>query len=80
MSENDIRKIHHMEMLVDAQHAEWPPNQFPRITSAGYDFIEAVDKNPSIMEKFLELSGKGMPYFRAAQAVIEATAKLLAPA
>ena len=80
LSPNEIQKIHHMELLVDAGHAEWSENQFPRITGAGYDFIAAVDKNPTVKEKFLDLYNKGMPYFRAAKEAVDLATRMFATA
>ena len=40
------RRHHHMELLVDVDQAEWTNDghQMARITSAGYDFLERLDK------------------------------------
>ena len=72
MSKEEQNRVHHMEQLADAGHADWylGSNGLPRITSAGYDFIAAVDKNPKIMDTFLEQLKKGIPYLQAAAAAM----------
>ena len=47
MGEEEQRRCHHMELLADAGLAEWDGRKFPRITNAGYDFIEAVTRTKS---------------------------------
>ena len=69
MDEKKQREAHHLELLADAGLVEWWGDKFPRITNNGYDFIEAVDKNPESMEVFLEKIGRGIPL---AQAIIAA--------
>ena len=45
MSVDEQRHHHHVELLIDAGHAEWKdPKGVARITNAGYDFIDAVEK------------------------------------
>ncbi len=72
MSKEEQNRVHHMEQLADAGHAEWyfGSNKFPRITSAGYDFIAAVDNNPRMMSAFLEHLKNGIPYLQAAGAAM----------
>ena len=65
MSKEQAARDHHMRLLVDAGHVEWPERQFPRITNAGYDFIEAADKNDAVMARFLETMRNGIPYLTA---------------
>ena len=68
---DDDERVHHMLLLVDAGHASWRGNLYPRITNAGYDFIEAYDRNPKARQQFLELLEKAMPYAQAARKVLE---------
>ena len=72
MSKEEQNRVHHMEQLADAGHAEWElgSNKFPRITSAGYDFIAALDKNPKIMGAFFDQLQKGIPYLQAVAAAM----------
>ena len=73
---------HHVELLVDAGHAQWAGDnhQIARITNAGYDFLNAAT-NPRDGEKatakFIELFNGGVSYARAAQAAIEVVAKAM---
>ena len=67
------RRRHHLELLIDAGHAEWTSDQMSiaRITNAGYDFINAVDQGESYKQRFLELFNTGMKYAQAAKAVVD---------
>lgn len=65
MSEEEQARNHHLEQLMDADHAA-QTGDYVRITSAGYDFIAAVDNNSESMSTFLDLIKKGHPYLRAA--------------
>lgn len=73
---------HHVELLVDAGHAQWAGDnhQIARITNAGYNFLNAAT-NPRDGEKatakFIELFNGGVSYARAAQAAIEVVAKAM---
>lgn len=71
MSEAEQRVDHHLELLRDAGHVEWIEGKFPRITNAGYDLIEAVDKNPKIMDAFMDTMKRGVPYIQAAAAALK---------
>ena len=42
-----------------------------RITNAGYDFIDAVEKQERVRTKFLELFKAGIPYLMAVKAALE---------
>ena len=64
-------RVHHMLLLKDAGHASWRGDTNPRITNAGYDFIEAYDKNPQAKQRFLDLWSKAVPYARAAKEAVE---------
>lgn len=72
MGEEERRIIHHMELLADSGHVEWHRPKFPRITNAGYDFIEAVTKNPSIKTVFVEKLKGGLPYLPSVSAALSA--------
>ena len=70
MSEAEQAEHHHLELLVDAGHAEWSGSRNPkdvvRITNDGYDFLNAIDNGKGTKSRFLELFNNGMPYLRAA--------------
>ena len=75
------QRHHHMELLVDAGHAQWVnenDHHMARITNAGYDFLSAAT-NPTNGEKaksrFIDLFNQGVSYARAAQATIDFVAK-----
>ena len=82
MDEREQQRYHHVELLVDAGHAQWASDnhQTARITNAGYDFLNAAT-NPRDGEKatakFIELFNGGVSYARAAQAAIEVVAKAM---
>ena len=79
VSKESQKQIHHVELLVDAGHAEWrsPKKQIVRITNDGYDFLNAVESGGQF-RKFKELFDKGMPYADAAQKIVELATKLSA--
>lgn len=75
--ESAINRYHHVEQLVDAGHAEWlNPQGVARITSQGYDFLNALEKRPDSRQKFLDLFNKGIPYADAAVNVISLVSKI----
>ena len=65
------RRYHHLELLVDADHALWTSMGVVRITNAGYDFIAAVDHGEGVHKKFLALLERGLPYLPAAKGALE---------
>ena len=72
MPEPQQKRKHHMELLHDAGLADWSePNKHPRITNAGYDFIEAIDKKKGAREKFIEVLSTGAPLLSAVGAVAQ---------
>ena len=68
---DDDERVHHMLLLVDAGHASWKGNLYPRITNAGYDFIAAYDSNQGVMKRFRKLMDEGIPYLQAVSAVMK---------
>lgn len=64
---------HHVELLVDAGHAQWLDEfqRGARITNAGYDFLNAVDNQPKAKQRFLDAYRASIPY---AEAVLKAMA------
>ena len=68
---DDDKRVHHMLLLVDTGLASWRGNLYPRITSAGYDFIAAYDKDPQARQKFWDLLEKAMPYAQTVNKVLE---------
>ena len=77
MSREQQRRVHHVEFLVDAGHAAWTTEQqsISRITNAGYDFISAVEGNPSFKEQFLDWFNRGLQYAEAALRVVALVSK-----
>ena len=72
--DDDARpRHHHVELLVDAGHAQWLDEfqRGARITTAGYDFLNAVDNQPKAKQRFLDAYRAGNPY---AEAVLKAMA------
>ena len=80
MDEHRQQRRHHVELLVDAGHAEWVNDKrsVARITNAGYDFLNAAT-NPTNGEKaktrFVDLFNSGVSYARAAQSVVDWVSK-----
>ena len=81
MDERQQQRHHHMELLVDAGHAQWTndDHHIARITNAGYDFLNAAT-NPTHGEKvwsrFIDTFNSGVSYARAAEAAMEFVTKL----
>ena len=70
MSPTELARKHHVELLADAGLVEWfDTNTFPRITNAGYDFIEAINKKKGARKRFLEVLETGAPLLNAVGAV-----------
>ena len=82
MGERKQQRRHHVELLVDAGHAQWTGGKqdIARITNAGYDFLNAMT-NPThgkrVWSRFVELFNSGVPYVRAAQTACEFAAKAM---
>ena len=80
MDEREQQRHHHVELLVDAGHAQWASNnhKIARITNAGYDFLNAAT-NPTHGEKaksrYVDLFDQGVSYVRSAQAAVDIVAK-----
>ena len=72
MSESERNRKFHIELLTDAGLVEWyDTNKYPRITNAGFDFIEALDKKNGAGEKFIEVLDTGAPLLNAVNAVAD---------
>ena len=73
MAAAEQRQRHHLELLIDAGHAEWTSHQksIARITNAGYDFVNAVDQGEPYLRKFLERFNAGVRYAKAAKEVVD---------
>ena len=74
---DDYKRRHHVELLVDAGHAEWVSKHMARITMDGYDFLNACDKQPEVRTKFLSLCKRGLPYVKATIEAIKVFEKLM---
>ncbi len=72
MSESERKRKFHIELLTDAGLVEWYDTKtYPRITNAGFDFIEAIDKKKGAREKFFEVLDKGAPLLNAVNSVAD---------
>ena len=72
MSDDEQKRKLHVELLADAGLVEWfEVSKFPRITNAGFDFIEAIDKKKGAWEKFVEKLETGAPLLNAVNAVAD---------
>ena len=73
MRGGDVSEYHHGELLADVGHAEWTSGkkQVLRITSTGYDFLNAIDREPEAKIRFKQLMEKGLSYADVALRVIE---------
>ena len=82
MGEREQQRRHHVELLVDAGHAQWTGDkqQIARITNVGYDFLSAAT-NPTNGEKaksrFVDLFNQGVSYARAAQSAVDVVTKVV---
>ena len=82
MGESKQQRRHHVELLVDAGHAQWAGGKqdIARITNDGYDFLSAAT-NPKHGEKaksrFVDLFNQGVSYARAAQSAVDVVAKVV---
>ncbi|MDD9982593.1 MAG: hypothetical protein OXU81_14755 [Gammaproteobacteria bacterium] len=72
MSEEELKRHHHIELLVDAGHVEWNAQRsMPRITNAGYDFLNVIESDSGAHKKLVELLDKGVTYLNAVGRVIQ---------
>ena len=76
-SHEDAERLHHARLLVDVGHAQWESKSTARITAAGYDFLNAVDKQPSAREGFLSTFNAGATYAQAVAKALEIVAKII---
>ena len=72
-SSADRRIRHHIEQLVDVGYSAWISDrrEIVRITSAGYDFLRAVDANAEAKKRFFDGMSKGLPFAHAAMKTVE---------
>ena len=77
MDEDEQRRFHHIELLIDAGHAEWTARgQEARITNAGYDFLNAVSQDETYREKFVDYFNRGMSFVEAASKIVDLVGKV----
>ena len=81
MGEQAQQRRQHVELLVDAGHAEWvnDDHDIARITNAGYDFLNAATNPANGKEaktKYVDLFNGGASYARATQSVVDWVSKL----
>ena len=71
-NEATLNRYHHVELLVDAGHASWENTQgVARITSQGYNFLNAIEKRSNTKIKFLDLFNDGVSYIEATVRAVE---------
>ncbi len=77
MNEDEQRRVHHIELLVDAGHAEWetPGRRDVRITNAGYDFLNAVSQDETYKDQFADYFNRGMSFVEAARRIVDLVGK-----
>lgn len=71
MSENELKRVHHVEILSDAGHVDWVSDSMVRITNEGYDFLQAVQQGDKYRATFIERFNKGIEYVRVAAEIIK---------
>lgn len=72
MSDNEKKRQLHVELLADAGLVEWfEVRKYPRITNAGFDLIEAIDKKKGAWERFKEILETGAPLMIAVNSVAD---------
>ena len=73
MSPEEQKRRHHVELLIDANHAEWASEQesIARITNTGYDFLNAIEQGETAKQRFVRLFNSGMRYVSAANEVMD---------
>ncbi len=76
--ESALNRYHHVEQLVDADHAEWVNKLgVARIRSQGYEFLNAIESQPEAKIEFLHLLSKGVSYADAVAKAINLVEKLI---
>jgi len=75
--DEEIMKLHHADLLVDAGHAKRKGPDGIRITNEGYDFLNAIEKQEKVKKRFFELFDKGVPYVNAVFSAVDLAKKLI---
>ena len=70
-SKTSMPRRHNARLLSDTGLAEWVDDHVIRITNAGHDFVEAVDKKQGAWEKFIEILETGAPLLNAINSVAD---------
>lgn len=71
MSDQELDRYHHAELLDDAGLAIWKSDSEIRITNLGYDFLSAVNQDRrNYIAKCKEFLGEGTPLLNAVNAII----------
>ena len=79
MKSEEMVRLHHYDLLVDAGHAEWKSKSCIRITAIGYDFLEALGSEKTgeqARRKYLERMKDGVGYARAAADAVKLVAEI----
>ena len=71
MSDDELDRMHNIEILSDAGHAHWISDSMVRITNEGYDFLQAIQQGEQYRATFLERINMGIEYVRVAAEVVE---------
>ncbi len=71
MSESEMARNHHAELLIDAGLATWQSESMIRITNSGYDFLNAINQDPSkYISKCKELISQGKELLEVVKTVM----------
>ena len=73
--EEDSIVRHHLELLIDANHAERVSRAEVRITNDGYDFLNAIKQDKKYEKNFFEYFHAGATYVEAAIKVVDTASK-----
>lgn len=67
---------HHIDLLIEVKHAKTLDSGSVAITNAGYDFLEALERDPSLWEQFLSNLEKGKPLVTATSNIINLASRI----
>lgn len=76
MSEEKQDRLHHANLLVDSGLAQRISDGIIEITLPGYNFLNAVEKQPTLRDRFKELINKGIPLVEAISKIVELASQI----
>ena len=79
MSDDEQKRVHHIEILSDAGHVDWISDSMVRVTNDGYDFLNAVEQRPDLKATFIERLEQGIPYIRVAIEIVKLALSPIGP-